>query len=283
LYGLNLGEGVNRVGPDVQHPFVIRNTTIWDVHYGFRPQAPSVLVENMQLHRIIYGVYHPNFNNHVYRNMTISDSQAAEPFNRGHDDDSVQHGVLTVDGLTFDAVRSGGMPLIQISDDNSTGQAESHFRNVQVLHWSDTSRQRALVNLGGGPRPQPKTAHGVPEYRANPEKYRAERDLTGDESRVAVVNDVRFPELLQPVDDLPPTTVVTHIVRGDGKLLVRGTTADNSDVTAVTVNGRPARSLRGPFAEWEAELPLDTPEVTAVAADAAGNVEPRQHVVQVAN
>jgi hypothetical protein len=304
LYGVNLGEGVNRVGPDAQHPFVLRNTKIWDVHYGFRPQAPSVLVETMQLHRIIYGVYHPNYDNHVYRNLSISESQAAEPFNRGHDDDSVQHGVLTVDGLTFDGVRSGGMPLIQISDDNSTGRAQSHFRHVRVVNWNDSSRQRALVNLGGGPRPQPKTAEGVPiylhdwfgsgqhaevvstrspEYRAQPEKYRAERDLTGDESRVAVVTSVIFPELLHPVDDLPPSTVVTHARRGQDKLVVKGTTTDNGEVVAVTVNGRPARSLQGRFAEWEVDLAPETGELSASATDAAGNIEPRPHVVKAKN
>src|SRR5262249_37062651 len=49
LYGVNLGEGVNRVGPDEKHPFIVKNLKIWDVHYGFRPQVPSLLVENMVL------------------------------------------------------------------------------------------------------------------------------------------------------------------------------------------------------------------------------------------
>ena len=57
--------------------------------------------------------------------MLIS-RRGAEPFNRGHDDDSVQYGLLTVDGLTFAGHRrSGGMPLIQMSDDNPTG-AQRH-------------------------------------------------------------------------------------------------------------------------------------------------------------
>ena len=77
--------GVNRVGPDARHPFIVRNLKIWDVHYGFRPQVPSLLVENMTLHRVAYGVYHPNYDNHVYRNLVISQTNT-EPFNRGHDD-----------------------------------------------------------------------------------------------------------------------------------------------------------------------------------------------------
>ncbi len=163
LYGVNLGEGVNRVGPDAQHPFIVRNLKIWDIHYGFRPQVPSLLAENMTIHKAAYGVYHPNYDNHVYRNLVISQTNT-EPFNRGHDDLSVQYGVLAVDGLTFDGCRSGAMPLIQISDDNPTGNAVTHLRNVKTLHWKDNSKAKALVNLGGGPRPTPKTAKGVPVY-----------------------------------------------------------------------------------------------------------------------
>ena len=56
----------------------------------------------------------------------------------------MQYGALTVDGLTFDGIRSGdGMPLIQISDDNPTGKAVSHFRNVKVIDTGPaTSRGR---------------------------------------------------------------------------------------------------------------------------------------------
>jgi hypothetical protein len=65
---------------------------------------------------------------------------------------------------------------------------------------------------------------------------------------------------------------------------VRGTTADNGTVTKVLVNGEPARASAPNFAEWEAIL---TPSsgtaktVQAQATDAAGNVEPRPHLVTV--
>jgi len=299
LYGINLGEGVRGVGPDAKHPFVMRNTKIWNVHYGLRPQAPSLLVENITI-KSHYGVYHPNFDKHVYRNMTIRQTNT-EPFNRGHDDDSVQHGLLTVDGLVFDGIRSGGMPLIQISDDNSTGAAVSHFRGVQTVNWTDGRRQKALVNLGGGPRPQPKTAKGVPiylhdwygpgrtamvvstrspEYKASPGEYREDAPLTGDESRVREVQDVDFPSLLDPVDDLPPITVVTHVEKRAGKLLVRGSATDNGEIKRVVVNGQPAQ-LDAASSAWQAELPADTASITAHSEDAAGNIEKLTHKVQL--
>jgi RNA polymerase sigma factor (sigma-70 family) len=96
--------------------------------------------------------------------------------------------------------------------------------------------------------------------------------------------DADYPRPLGPVDDLAPTTVITHVLRQkDGKLLVRGTTADDGTVKKVTVNGQAARSLRDGFAEWEAVLDAGRlwKRVQAYAEDAAGNVEKRPHVVDV--
>ena len=304
LYGFNLGEGVNRVGPDEKHPFIIRDMKIWEIHYGFRPQSPCVLVESMKIHQSEYGVYHPNYDRHLYRNLVISRVYGgdAEPFNRGHDDDSVQYGMLVVDGLTFAGHHNSTMPLIQMSDDNPSGTAETHLRNVKVIDRRDGNK-RALVNRGGGPRPTPKTPSSVPvylhdwygpgqdakvestaakDYGKDGLSYTADVPLTGDESRVARTANVKFPEPLHPVDDLPPATVITRVERRDGKLVVRGTTSDNGTVVKVTVNGQPAKALAANFAEWEAVLSAGKEmKVTAYAEDAAGNVEKRGHVVVV--
>ena len=157
LYGINLGEGVDRVGPDARHPFVIREHE----DLGRRTTAsgrrsPSLLVENLHDHSRDYGVYHPNYDNHVYRNLHISETNT-EPFNRGHDDR--QRAVRPADGRRPDVRRlPTAMPLIQISDDNPTGKAASHFRNVKVGRTSARPTSvDTLVNLGGGPRPPPKT------------------------------------------------------------------------------------------------------------------------------
>ena len=304
LYGINIGEGVNRVGPDEKHPFVLRNTKIWEIHYAFRVQSPCVLVETMTIHNSIYGVYHPNFDRHVFRNMTISRSGKsgdAEPFNRGHDDDSIQYGSLTVDGLTFSGHVNNSMPLIQITDHNPTGSAETHLRNVQVINRQDNDR-RALVNLGGGPRPQPKTPTSVPvilhdfygsgrharvvsaksnEVRGNESTpYKSDPPLTGDESRVLEVRDIPFPQLLDPVDDLPPSTVITSVTPVREGWLIRGSASDNGEIKQVTVNGVAARAVRGNFAEWETILKSNSsnPDVlSSLATDAAGNVEKLPH------
>jgi hypothetical protein len=101
---------------------------------------------------------------------------------------------------------------------------------------------------------------------------------------VAPNKDADFPGPLHPVDDLPPVTVITHVARAAGKLLVRGTTSDNGTVQRVLVNGQPARAAAANFAEWE--VTLENPSVgevklTAHAEDAAGNVEKMPHVLSV--
>ena len=94
---------------------------------------------------------------------------------------------------------------------------------------------------------------------------------------VAEVKDVPFPKLLDPVDDLPPVTVITHARRDGDKVFVRGSTSDNGDVRKVVVNGQEARALRPGFQEWEIVLaqPQGELQLTAHAEDAAGKVEKR--------
>jgi hypothetical protein len=86
---------------------------------------------------------------------------------------------------------------------------------------------------------------------------------------------------LEPVDDLPPITVITHVTDKAGKLIVRGTTSDNGTVTKVLVNGSEAKATRPNFAEWEISLarPRGGVQIEAHAEDAAGNVEKRGHLM----
>src|SRR5262249_48775606 len=106
------------------------------------------------------------------------------------------------------------------------------------------------------------------------------------DNAVAEVNSVpEFPKLLDPVDDLPPTTVITHVSKAaDGKLLVRGSTADNGTVKRVLVNGSEAKATAANFSEWEItleNLPTGSLKLQAHAEDEAGNVEKRPHVLKV--
>jgi hypothetical protein len=96
--------------------------------------------------------------------------------------------------------------------------------------------------------------------------------------------DDDYPKPLDPVEDLPPVTVVTHVNRDKDKLVVRGTSSHNGKVKKVVVNGKEARALTANFAEWEVVLenpPAGEVKLTAHAEDAAGNVEKNAHVLRV--
>lgn len=86
-------------------------------------------------------------------------------------------------------------------------------------------------------------------------------------------------------DELPPCTMITSAVREGNIVRVRGSVADTSDIKQVVVNGRPASSTRGSFAEWE--ITLEAPsagspmEIVAAAEDVNGHQELSPHVVSV--
>ena len=109
-----------------------------------------MLIDGLRIDRVSYGVYRPAFDNQVYRNVHLTRA-GGEPFNRGMDDASSQVGQFTVDGLTVDDASGGGQgsPVVQMSDNNLTGRAESHFRNIS---WSKSYDRRPLFNRGGQTR-----------------------------------------------------------------------------------------------------------------------------------
>ncbi len=79
-------------------------------------------------------------------------------------------------------------------------------------------------------------------------------------------------------------TIITSAVREGNLVRIRGSVADTSDIKKVLVNGRPARSTRDRFAEWEITLEAPTGKpfpVSAVSEDVNGLVEGRPHVVRV--
>lgn len=294
---------IDWTGPDTKHPHVIRGLKIWEAHYAFRPHSPSMLMENIRIHRVAYGIYRPTFDNQVFRNVHLTNA-GGEPFNRGMDDASAQAGSITVDGLNLGENRGGNQfhPIVHMSDNNLSGKAECHFRNVT---WTTTDMRRPIFNRGGSTRVDPFLEQGVPYYIhdyygpgrhakivstkapslvGDGNKYRQEPPLTGDESVVAEVSDVAWPKLLDPVDDLPPATAITQTRRAGDKLIVSGVSHDNGEIVSVAVNGQKATivSQSAGVADWSIELaPPSDGKIAAAATDRMGNVELTPHRIQV--
>ncbi|MBW3595922.1 MAG: G8 domain-containing protein [Planctomycetes bacterium] len=292
---------IDWTGPDVRHPHTLRNVKIWEVHYGLRPHSPAMLLEDVRIDNAAYGVYRPAFENQVYRNLHLS-RIGAEPFNRGMDDASAQTGRVTVDGMIFENFNAYGLALVQISDNNLSGDAETHFRNVALR---DVHPRRAFIDRGGGALADPVTEKGVPVYvhdhfgpgrhakvvsdaardvGRDGEKYAKVESLTGEKSLAAEVSRVEFPELLDPVDDHPPATIILSARREDGRLVVSGVSHDNGEIDRVMVNGQTATitAQSAGVADWEATIATSPPDVIiAHAIDQRGNIEQRRHEIRI--
>jgi hypothetical protein len=76
-YGMNLGGaegpeskgGVGGVGPDSDHPFVIRNLSVWDTHWAISPASPGVLIDGLEIIHCDYGFWRVHFDRHAYRRL----------------------------------------------------------------------------------------------------------------------------------------------------------------------------------------------------------------------
>ena len=70
MNGMGRG-GCGGVGPDEQHPFVIRNMRVWNSHWAFHTHAPSVMVDGFDMHDVEYGLWRQNFTGHAYRGVRM--------------------------------------------------------------------------------------------------------------------------------------------------------------------------------------------------------------------
>ncbi|HZE95593.1 MAG TPA: G8 domain-containing protein [Planctomycetota bacterium] len=86
-HALNLGGGapfgeptVGGVGPDERHPFVVRNTRLWDVHWAFHPVSPSMLVDGMDIDNAEYAIWRPVYEHHAYHAVSLGQVSVSKEF-----------------------------------------------------------------------------------------------------------------------------------------------------------------------------------------------------------
>ncbi|HSU67294.1 MAG TPA: G8 domain-containing protein, partial [Tepidisphaeraceae bacterium] len=291
LYDFDFGDDPDAsVHGDESHPFIVRGLRSWRTNYALRPNVAYMLGEDLFFYDNVYGVYHPTYNQQVFRNVHVK-RVSSEPINRGHDDESFQNGSFTYDGLSLEDCRTGRDPIIQLSCTSDKPGQSGHFRNLKVVNCKSPTN---VIDLGGGPR-NDKLENGViyyfhdwpapgqvmevaslkfPKLMTNA-TYASIPNVTGPDVRAAQVSEVPFPELLHPIDDLPPATIVTSVRRAGDKLLVGGVTHDNTAVASVNVNGHAATIVgqRAGVADWEITLDAGVTEIVARGIDSAGNAE----------
>ena len=299
LFDFRFGdEAHGSVQGDRAHPFIARNLRAWQSHYVIRPNVQFFLLDGLRVQNAAFGIYHPDYDAHVYRDITL-DHISGEPLNGGHDEESLPYGDFTYDRLTIANCRLERDPLIQLTAIAPKPGVAGHFRGITITSSKSGS---SIVDFGGGPRTE-KLDHPVSYYfhdipaagtmtrvasmklpQINTDTaYRSIPNWTGPEARATEVKGVTFPELLAPVDDVPPATSITSITTEGAKRLVRGVSHDNGEIASVTVNGHSATilTLQAGIADWT--LTLDAPadgRYLAKATDRAGNAELTPHEIR---
>lgn len=302
LYGFKFGtdRSSRLIRGDRQHPFIVRNLRVWETHYNLQPSMAYFMLDGLKLSGGTYSIYRPEYDHHVYRNLAFDHisfrgiGRAGIADGGGYDAVSIQRGPFTCENVSFEDSKCH-QPFFAFNAGGASAGQVGHFRNIVVknsLAKEGTVNDYVSLDV--------KRDHGVSYYFHDfPEKgqtiklvstyfpelmkdgaYRSIDGFTGERVRATDVKAVEFPQLLDPIDDLPPATVITDVRRAAGKVIVRGVTSDNGAVKRVVVNGVAARAVRDSFAEWETVL--DEPrghelKLTAHAEDAAGNVEVLSH------
>ncbi|OAI57979.1 hypothetical protein AYO49_01685 [Verrucomicrobiaceae bacterium SCGC AG-212-N21] len=299
LFDFRFGdEEPGSVRGDREHPFVVRNLRAWASHYVIRPNVRCFLLDGLHVQDAAFGIYHPDYDAHVYRDIVFH-NVTAEPINGGHDEESRPQGDFTYDRLAYVDCTLKGSPLVQLTGIAQKPGIAGHFRGLTVTN--SVSRESGVVDFGGGPRtkkteyPVSYSFHDTPTPGAvrrvvsvhtpaamKDGDYRSIEGWTGLEARAAEIKGSAFPELLAPVDDLPPATLITGILPDGGRRTVRGVSYDNGLIATVSVNGHPATisAQHAGVADWT--IKLDAPpdgRFTAKATDFAGNAELTPHEI----
>ncbi|MCE9608475.1 MAG: G8 domain-containing protein [Planctomycetia bacterium] len=299
LYDFRFGDETDLgVAGDREHPFIVRRLKAWDSHYVIRPNVRYFLLEGLMAENAAFGIYHPNYDEHVYRDVALANVKQ-EPLNGGHDEESLARGNYTFERLTLTASKLKNDPLIQLTGIGIKPDLFGHFRNV--LTASSSSNSGGIVDFGGGPRtnrvencvayyfhdtPKSGTTMRVAPVKAKEllktGNYQSIAGWTGPDALAAEVNVGDFPKLVKPVDDLPPATLITGVERAGDKCVVRGVAHDDGEIAAVTVNGLPATIIaqQAGVADWT--ITLDAPSdgrYVAQAKDLAGNQESMTHTL----
>ncbi|UUO08914.1 G8 domain-containing protein [Blastopirellula sp. J2-11] len=151
LFAVNLGgfaggrfqdkdSDVEGVGPDYQHPFILRNTKIWDSHWAFHIGSPCVKIQDAQLHDCAYGLWRCVMHRHEHLRMNFSQVNTTVFFPRGSNDADYKYGVEDY----FDLEPVDDQPPITVI--TSVQPISSGMIRVQGLTTDNYDVKQILVN-----------------------------------------------------------------------------------------------------------------------------------------
>ena len=147
-YGFNLGEGegerVERIGPDERHPFVVRNTKIWNVEWAFRPESTFVLVDQMRISKAAYGIFKPGRSRIVYRELSTTGENHGVPAAQARDEAFARAFAGLIDDLPPATVITHGQVLPSPTGKGAGGEGDKLV--VRGVSSDNGTITKVLVN-----------------------------------------------------------------------------------------------------------------------------------------
>ncbi len=71
---------VNGVGPDAQHPFVVRGLKAWNVHWAFHSLSPCMMLDGLDVHHAEYALWRMNYDRGAVRATKFDDISVNQDF-----------------------------------------------------------------------------------------------------------------------------------------------------------------------------------------------------------
>ncbi|RMG68406.1 MAG: hypothetical protein D6715_02350 [Calditrichaeota bacterium] len=288
-------KGTNSTSPS-NEPMFIENFTAWHNRYGLAFGGDNYYIKNVHVAFGPYGL----------RGLDLTNArvEGLETYRIGKSPLNFKHkveGLITVENVSIDSTKEHAFKMF--AEDTRDAPLEIYIRNYTVSRAVNGTDGAAAHNgtpsspditmylfdwfgpgLAAKVIPANQSRNDGLTYTAMPPHF----DAT---VKVAQTNNPAFPSNpIQPVDDLPPATVILYpaaeqvFPASQQQIVVRGTCVDNSQIASLTVNGVPATSLKDNYREWEAILTNLSPgelTIEARAEDVNGNVELNPHRIKV--
>ncbi|MGN6504316.1 MAG: G8 domain-containing protein [Tepidisphaeraceae bacterium] len=144
---------VGDVGPDLRHPFVIRDFKVGRSFWAFHSAAPSVYIDGLDVFDTTYGIWRTRMDHHQYKNISFKKMGVADIYNPwGGNNDFTQdfnksvklHDDLPPQTVITDVIKTnfGDYRILGTTSDNGTvtgvtvnGHAARAFR-PNFAEWS---------------------------------------------------------------------------------------------------------------------------------------------------
>jgi len=276
-------------------PFIMENLLIWRNWRAIGYSGNNYFMKNIHMYTHVYGIYGTD-----PKSLRVEGMVAKDIDNTVLDLIKRPEGLMTLENVLVDTANEHPIRIRgQKPRNNPCDVHVSNYSFININNDWDGARSESdaqptpdltlYLHDYFGPGQDAKVIPAT-QTRNDGLNYQYMTPVFEQTVKVAITN-VPFPQNpINPVDGMPPATVITYpgkeqsLPSNTTSITVRGTCIDASQVTSVTVNGVPATPLENNFTLWEVTLNnLQNGQytLTATGVDEFGNQELNPHKINI--